>query len=82
MMEKIIFKDELCDAKWSKTGSDTIELFCVCGTLKVTGTIQTQFKAYHNWCKACSRKRIVDRKDLKDTFDSVAREIEKVLEII
>lgn len=79
-MNRVVFKDELCDAKWNDAGSNTIEVTCHKGTLRVTGSIVVQFQGYHSWCKDCERKRVVDRKDLKEAFNSIAQRIEKELE--
>ena len=78
-MKNVVFKDELCDAKWNEIDSNTIEISCSKGTLKINGKIEDQFKTYHSWCKDCNKKHVVDRKDLKDAFDSLAQRIEKEL---
>jgi len=74
-MDKVIFKDEICDAKWDLQG-----LTCHKGRLNFTGNNVTDFKIYRAFCEGCSRKHIVDRGELKESFEQLATRLAEKFE--
>jgi hypothetical protein len=74
MVEKIIFKDQVCDAKWKKKS-----LTCHKGTLVFASENVADFRLYRAWCAGCSRIRIVDRTELQNQFKKLAKTVRQVL---
>jgi hypothetical protein len=72
---RFIYKDELCDAKWSKTN-----LTCQRGTLKFTGNNVSDFNLYRAWCKDCEKIKVVDRKDFIEQFKNFVKAVDRELE--
>ena len=74
MKNKIIFKDELCNAKFTKK-----QLSCIHGILKFTGDNIKDFELYRIWCKDCDKIKIIDRKELEKVFKCLSKKIDKEL---
>lgn len=72
--------EDICDAKVSETPLNVLDLTCRRGKLKVEGNVTTLFWAYHNWCKGCSAKHIVNKKELQEVAKAFMKNVTKVLE--
>ena len=75
MVEKLIYKDQTCDAKWKKKS-----LTCHKGTLAFVGENVADFRLYRAWCAGCDRIHIVDRAELQNQFKKFAKKVREALE--
>jgi len=73
--KKIIYKDQMCNAKCKKQS-----MTCQKGTLRFTGDNVLDFRLYGAWCKDCDKVKIIDRSELQNQFKSFAKAVKKVLE--
>ena len=71
---KIIYKDQICDAKWKQKS-----LTCQKGTLVFVGENVTDFRLYRAWCDGCDKLHIVDRTELQNQFRRFAKKVREVL---
>ena len=74
MVEKLIYKDQVCDAKWKKKS-----LTCHKGTLVFVGENVADFRLYRAWCVGCERMRIVDKTEFQNQFKKFAKKVREVL---
>ena len=74
LKQKLIYKDQICNAKWKKKS-----LTCHKGTLVFVGENVVDFRLYRAWCSDCDKIHIVDRTEFQNQFKSFAKSVRKVL---